>query len=105
MGQHVTAPYTASKENQSQRTAQHIGSPRRGAEEISVTCYSGFRINERPVKFKYGGKDFSIKKILDSSVTESLEDRTRKYYFHVLCETGEQLRIFFDPGEDRWFLL
>jgi hypothetical protein len=75
------------------------------AEEISVTCYSGFRINERPVKFKYRGKDFSIKKILDSSVTESLENRTRKYYYHVLCETGEQLRISFDPGEDRWFLL
>ena len=75
------------------------------SEEISVTCYSVFRLNERPVKFKYRGKYFSIKKILDSSVTESLEGRTRKYYFHVLCETGEQLRIFFDPGEDRWFLL
>ncbi len=75
------------------------------AEEISVTCYSGFRINERPVKFKYRGKDFSIKKILDSSVTESLESRTRRYCFSVLCETGEQMRIFFDTGEDRWFLL
>jgi hypothetical protein len=75
------------------------------AEEISVICYSGFRINERPAKFKYRGKDFSIKKILDSSVTESLENRTRKYYYHVLCETGEQLKIFFDPKEDRWFLL
>jgi hypothetical protein len=84
--------------------AQHIGSPRRGAEEISVICYSGFRINERPVKFKYRGKDFSIKKILDSSVTESLEARTRRYCFTVLCETGEQFGIYFDPGEDRWFL-
>jgi hypothetical protein len=105
VGQRAAAPYTMSKENQSQRTAQHKGSPLRGAEEISVTCYSGFRINERPVKFKYRGKDFSIKKILDSSITESLESRTRKYYFHVLCETGEQLKIFFDPGEDRWFVL
>lgn len=74
-------------------------------EEIAVTCYSGFRINERPVKFKYAGKDFLIKKILESSVTESLENRTRKYCFHVLCETGEQFRIVFDPGKDRWFLL
>jgi len=74
------------------------------AEEISVICYSGFRINERPVKFKYRGKDFSIKKILDSSVTESLEARTRRYCFTVLCETGEQFGIYFDPGEDLWFL-
>lgn len=105
MEQRATMPYAASKENQSQRTVQHIGSPCREAEEISVTCYSGFRINERPMKLKYRGKDFSIKKILDSSVMESLENRTRKYYYHVLCETGEQLKIFFDPGEDRWFLL
>jgi len=75
------------------------------AEEIAVTCYSGFRINEKPVKFKYGGRDFSIKKILNSAVAESLESRTRKYCFHVLCESGEQFRIFFDPGKDRWFLL
>lgn len=75
------------------------------AEEIAVTCYSGFRINEKPVKFKYGGKDFLIKKILESSVTESLENRTRRHCFRVLCETGERFRIFFDPGKDRWFLL
>ncbi len=75
------------------------------AEEISVTCYSGFRINEKPVKFIYRGRDFSIKKILDSAVTESLEDRCRRYSFRVLCETGEKVTLFFDPGEDRWFLL
>jgi len=75
------------------------------AEEIAVTCYSGFRIYEKPVKFKYGDRNFLIKKILESSVTESLESRTRRYCFHVLCDTGEQFKIFFDPGKDRWFIL
>jgi hypothetical protein len=75
------------------------------AEEIAVTCYSGFRIDEKPVKFKYRGRDFSIEKILDSAVTESLEDRHRRYFFRVLCETGDKVSLFFDPGEDRWFLL
>jgi hypothetical protein len=73
-------------------------------EVISVTCYSGFRLNERPVKFIYRGKEIMIKKILDSAVRESLENRTRQYYFTVTCETDETFTLYYDTGTDCWFL-
>jgi hypothetical protein len=71
---------------------------------ISVTCYSGFRLNERPIKFIYHGKEILIKKILDSAVKETLENRTKQYYFTVTCESNETFTLYYDTGTDCWFL-
>ncbi len=73
-------------------------------EEITVKSYSGFRLHERPVSFKYRGSEFFIEKILDRSVTQSLDRTSRKYCFKVLCHTNEEFEIFFDTKKDRWFL-
>jgi hypothetical protein len=73
-------------------------------EEIAVESYSGFRLHQRPVRFRHLGNEYTVKKILDSSVREIMPGSRRRYWFNVLCETGEEFALFFDPAEDRWFL-
>ena len=73
-------------------------------EEIAVTAYSGFRLNERPMHFKHQGKEFIVKTILETSVREFTPGSKRRYYFNVRCESGEEFTLLFDPLADRWYL-
>lgn len=72
--------------------------------EIDVTCYAGYRGNERPVKFTFQNNEFHIKKILDRSVRESLTERDRIYRFKVLCTDDKTYSILYNPGMDQWFV-
>ena len=71
-------------------------------ESISVTCYSGYRRNEKPVKFIYRDQEFEVKQILNSSVEEALPERTRFYRYRVVCESGKEFSLFYNPQEEKW---
>ncbi len=72
--------------------------------EIDVTCYAGYRGNERPVKFTYQYNEFHIKKILDRSVRESPANRERICRFKVLCTDDKTYSIFYNFDQDQWFI-
>ena len=32
---------------------------------VEVVCYSGYKVDERPVRFRLGGQDYSVEELLD----------------------------------------
>ena len=73
-------------------------------EKIDVTCYSGYRLNEKPVKFNYKGKEYPVEKILDRSVEESLNGEHRRDRFRVLSRDKKIYSIYYDSLQDDWYL-
>jgi hypothetical protein len=72
--------------------------------KIDVVCYSGYRANERPLKFTYQNNEFKIKKILDRSMDETLSDGERVYRFKVLCTDNKTYSLIYNCDMDLWFL-
>ena len=67
--------------------------------EIDVTCYAGYRGNERPVKFTFQNNEFHIKKILDRSVRESPTNRERVYRFKDIDSTNREAKRLIEEGK------
>ncbi|MCP5102500.1 MAG: hypothetical protein GY950_03935 [bacterium] len=73
--------------------------------KIDVTCYAGYRGNERPKKFIHQNKEFQIKKILQRSVEETINDHGRVYRFQVTCTDDKTYSILYDSIRDEWFII
>jgi uncharacterized protein (UPF0128 family) len=33
--------------------------------KVEVVCYSGYKVDERPVRFRLGGRDYLVEELLD----------------------------------------
>ncbi len=73
-------------------------------EKIDVVCYSGYRANERPLKFTFQNKKFQIEKILNRSIEEPLTERERLYRFQVRCTDNKIYSILYNSHLDEWYI-
>lgn len=65
--------------------------------EIRVWTYSGYKANERPVRFSLGRKELAVKEILDRWYGEALD------YFKVLADDAETYLLTWDREADAWY--
>jgi len=66
---------------------------------IKVECYSGYRINERPLKFTLQGRAFRVKQIIDSWYGETSQ------YFKVEADDDNIYLLKYDNCQDQWDLI
>jgi len=66
--------------------------------QIKVEGYSGFKLNERPVRFHLGGNEYAIEKILDQWFSP---DAT---YFKVRAGDGNDYILKYYSPSDEWTL-
>jgi len=72
--------------------------------KIKVTCYAGYRGNERPTSFTHGNKTLRIIEITDRSIEESTANRERTHRFTVKAEDNKVYRLLFNNDRDEWYL-
>lgn len=67
---------------------------------LKVECYSGYKAEERPVRFQLGGQDHMVEEVLDQWHSP---DAT---FFRIRSEDGNVyvLRHTIWPQEDAWTL-
>jgi hypothetical protein len=65
---------------------------------IHVSCYSGYKANERPINFTVRGRKLIVEQILDRwyGLTSS--------YFKILADDQKIYLIKYDQDEDLWTL-
>jgi len=66
---------------------------------IKVECYSGYRINERPLKFTLQDRAYQVTKILDSWYGETSQ------YFKVEADDQNIYLLKYDNYQDQWDLI
>jgi len=72
-------------------------------EVIKVECYSGYKINERPVAFTYQGKRFEIADIIDRWYEGDIEDcQPAMDYFKVRTVEGNEFLLRYNSLFDAW---
>ncbi|MFC1610339.1 hypothetical protein ACFL6C_05225 [Myxococcota bacterium] len=72
-------------------------------ERVEVECYSGYKVNERPVALTFRGKRHRVSKILDRWYEggKTSEDPTLDY-FEIRTDTGEVLLLRYNSLFDAW---
>jgi len=65
---------------------------------IAVTCYAGYKANERPLSFCAGGETLQVKQIVKRWFGEDHD------YFRVLADDGEVYLLKWNRNLDRWSL-
>ena len=65
---------------------------------IQVSCYSGYKTNERPINFTVRGRNLLVEEIIDRwyGVNHS--------YFKILANDQKIYLIRYDQDEDLWTL-
>jgi hypothetical protein len=65
---------------------------------IQVSCYSGYKVNERPMQFTFRGRKFMVLEILDRwyGINHS--------YFKALADDRKIYLIRYDHHDDLWTL-
>jgi len=72
-------------------------------EVIKVECYSGYKINERPVAFTYQGKRWEIDDILDRWYEGDTESgQPAMDYFKVRTAEGNEFLLRYNYLFDDW---
>jgi len=66
--------------------------------KVKVECYSGFKADERPLRFEWSGRAYEVAEVLDQWYG------TEATYFRVLADDGNLyiLRHRRDPLVDEW---
>jgi len=65
---------------------------------IHVTCYSGYKANERPIHFTVRGRKLLVEEIIDRWYG------TNDNYFKVLANDHKVYLIKYNRNEDLWTL-
>lgn len=73
-------------------------------QKIEVTCYAGYRGNERPTAFSHGNKTLRIIEITDRSMEESITNRQHTLRFTVKADDDKIYRLLFITDRDEWYL-
>jgi len=72
-------------------------------EEIQVECYSGYKVNERPVVFTRGGMRREILEIVDRWYEGGpVSGRAVINYFKVKTKEGDIHLLLYEPERDVW---
>ena len=72
-------------------------------EKIQVECYSGYKVNERPVAFTYQGRRWEIKEIIDCWYEGGLEATQPEInYFKVKTTEGQVFLLRYLSLFDAW---
>ncbi|QWV98683.1 hypothetical protein KP005_05190 [Geomonas nitrogeniifigens] len=72
---------------------------KRRGEPVKVSCYAGYKADERPTAFTWRDRTFTVTGILDRWY-----DRDGNY-FKVQVEDGGQHQLRHDLNDNRWELL
>jgi len=74
-------------------------------EQINVECYSGYRIDERPVAFIYQDRRWEIAEIIDRWYEGGIDPSRPVFnYFKVRTSEGNIFLLRNDPSLDQWYL-
>lgn len=65
---------------------------------VDVRCYSGYRADQRPVRFSLGGQTFQVVDVQDQWYSPSAR------YFRVRASDGDIYVLKHDETNDRWDL-
>ena len=75
-------------------------------EIIDISAYSGYKHNERPVSFRFQGKDYKVVEIIDRWYEGSLESgKPNLNYFKVRAENAEEYILRYNSLFDKWSVL
>ncbi len=75
-------------------------------ERIEVECYAGYKGNERPLCFRFQGKEYRIAEIIDRWYEGSIDSALPHIdYFKVRAEDGNQYIICYNKMFDGWSLV
>lgn len=66
-------------------------------EKIRVWAYSGYKANERPLRFNPGGMELTVKDILDRWRDEGND------FFRVVADDGRTWLLRWDREADEWY--
>ena len=70
---------------------------------VKVECYSGYRVNERPIAFTINESDFTrsfkVREVIDRWFGESAD------YFKVIADDGNIYLLKYDGRQDTWDLI
>jgi len=65
---------------------------------VQVECYSGYRGDERPVRFVLAGRSFEVSSVEDKWYSPGAT------YFRVLTAEGDRYVLRHDEAQDLWSL-
>lgn len=65
---------------------------------VQVSCYSGFRGDERPLRFVLAGRPFEVASVEDKWYSPGAT------YFRVLTAEGDRYVLRHDEAQDVWTL-
>lgn len=71
---------------------------------IAVKCYSGFKLNERPLSFFLHDREFTVMDIEGSWFEEDEAGNTKCTCFRVRADDGDLYLLGYDEGSDSWSL-
>ena len=71
--------------------------------DIQVSTYSGYKADERPLRFVFKGKTHTIKEIIRQAYEEIPGKGLRRVY-DIKTDEGPAFKLFYDENQDRWFL-
>jgi len=72
-------------------------------ERIKVECYSGYKVNERPVAFVFGGIRREVQEIIDRWYEGGIESgRHETNYFKIRTTDGEVFILRYQSLFDAW---
>jgi hypothetical protein len=66
--------------------------------KIKVECYSGYKANERPLRFYIGNRVLEVKDLLDRWYGEEAD------YFKLVADDGNKYILKYDREGDSWEL-
>jgi hypothetical protein len=78
--------------------------PEEANHTVQVKCYSGFKVNERPLSFTHSGREFSVMDIEGSWFEEDECGSVRKACFRVRADDGDLYLLSCDEGGEVWVL-
>jgi len=85
---------------------EYLSSRSTAFEPIQVTCYEGYKANESPRSFVWGGRTYRINDIVDRWYEGSLDEKSEAVdYFKVQADDGRSYTICYNRLFDRWAIL
>lgn len=75
-----------------------------GCYPIQVQCYSGFKTNERPSSFTYGGREVTVMDIEGSWFEEDESSMERRACFRVRADDGDLYLLTCGESREDWLL-
>jgi hypothetical protein len=65
---------------------------------LRVECYSGYKADQRPLRFTMGHRTLEVDSVIDQWHSPSTT------YFRIVAEDGNTYILGHDEGQDRWSL-